>query len=494
MKRLILFGAGGNGKKALEFWGPDRVECFVDNNPQKVGETYCGKRIISFDELREIWQNYQIMIAANCYGEIAEQLKRAGILEYSKFMIPNTNRVMSYLHEINQNRYFRIALYGSDEYTMALLKILPDNFKQKIKFVVDDRNCDSDCTCLGYEVKRLAEVVQDIDAVLITSPQYHIVDENHLQKRVGKHVDILNPFKLQTYYSTKQLVVNKYLDESNEAKSEAQLNEKNHNRTDYFDAVRAYVDEVKEDTPLFKLVEIETINRCNGSCEFCPVNHRDDPREKHVMSEELFHNIIDQLEELDYQGRISLFSNNEPFLDERIWDFSKYMREHLPKAKIHMFTNGTLLNLDKFQRIIPYLDEFILDNYTQDLHLIKPAQEIKEYCEGKPELINKVTIVLRKPQEILSTRGGNSPNRKEQEEYPEITCALPFQQLIVRPTGQVSLCCNDALGEYTLGDISRERILDIWYGDKFKKIRRAIAEGRKNIGICKTCDVFSLYL
>lgn len=494
MKRFILFGAGDNGRKALNFWGDNRVECFADNNSQKVGTVYYGKRVISFEELCTICENHEIVITANCYGEIAEQLKRAGILNYSKFMMPNTDKVLCYLREINHTRYSKIALYGSDEYAVALLKKMPENLRKKIKYVADDRSSDSDHTCLEYKVKRFSDIGQDIDAVLITSPQYHIADENHLQKQAADHVDILNPFKLQKYYSSEQLVVNKYLNESNEAKSEAQINEKNHNRTDYFEAVRAYVDEVKEETPLFKLVEIETINRCNGSCEFCPVNHRDDPREKHIMSEELFHSIIGQLEELDYQGRISLFSNNEPFLDERIWDFSKYMRKHLSKAKIHMFTNGTLLNLDKFQRIIPYIDEFILDNYTQDLHLIKPAQEIKEYCEGKPELIDKVSIVLRKPQEILSSRGGNAPNRKVQEAYPEVTCALPFQQLIIRPTGEVSLCCNDALGEYTLGDISRDKILDIWYGDKYRGLRAAIAEGRKNIKICKTCDVFSLYL
>lgn len=494
MKQLVLFGAGENGRKALEFWGADRVECYVDNAKEKVGQSYCGKKVISFEELCKIHEGYEIMIAANCYGEIAEQLKKAGIVAYSKFMIPDTTRVLSYLKAVDQSLFSRIALYGADEYTIALLRIMPENVKNKVAYIIDDRSYGEGLQCQGYQVKSLAEVGQDVDAILITSPQYHIAYENRLEREMGKLVRILNPYKMVTYYSPKQLIVNKYLNESNEAKNEEQLNKKNRNRTDYFDAVRAYVDEVKDETPLFKLVEIETINRCNGSCEFCPVNRKDDTREKHVMSADLFYSIIDQLEKLRYSGRISLFSNNEPFLDERIWDFSRYMREHLPMARIHMFTNGTLLDLDKFKRIIPYLDEFILDNYTQDLHLIKPAQEIKKYCEDKPELIAKVTIVLRKPKELLSTRGGSAPNRKEKEGYPEVTCAFPFQQLIIRPTGQISLCCNDALGKYTLGDLSKESILDVWQGSRYKEFRKAIAEGRKNIEICRNCDVFSLYL
>lgn len=43
---------------------------------------------------------------------------------------------------------------------------------------------------------------------------------------------------------------------------------------------------------------------------------------------------------------MTTFSTNEPLLDDRIIDFNKYAREHLPKARIHMYTNGT-----KFSRV-----------------------------------------------------------------------------------------------------------------------------------------------
>lgn len=31
-RKIILFGAGDFGKKALEYFGPEQVHCFVDNN------------------------------------------------------------------------------------------------------------------------------------------------------------------------------------------------------------------------------------------------------------------------------------------------------------------------------------------------------------------------------------------------------------------------------------------------------------------------------
>lgn len=105
--------------------------------------------------------------------------------------------------------------------------------------------------------------------------------------------------------------------------------------------------------PLFSSVELEVINRCNGECPFCPVNRHEDPRKLKKMDTELFEKIINELSELDYSGRLALHSNNEPFLDARIIDFARYAHEKLPHAFIYMFTNGTLLTLEKFLAIIP---------------------------------------------------------------------------------------------------------------------------------------------
>lgn len=50
------------------------------------------------------------------------------------------------------------------------------------------------------------------------------------------------------------------------------------------------------------------------------------------MSENLFKKIIDELHELNYSKSLALFDNNEPFLDERIVEFQKYVRKSLPDA------------------------------------------------------------------------------------------------------------------------------------------------------------------
>lgn len=248
-----------------------------------------------------------------------------------------------------------------------------------------------------------------------------------------------------------------------------------------------------EEQPMFELVEIETINRCNNGCSFCPVNKNSDTREFHQMSEELFHRIIDQLAELNYSYRVGLYSNNEPFLDERIVDFAKYAREKLPNAYLEIFTNGTILTLEKFLAIMPYLDSMKIDNYNQQLKLHKASQEIYDYCMEHDVYKDKLHIYLRKIDEVLSTRGGASPNATVSKSI-DAKCILPFKQMVIRPDGKVSLCCADALGQMTLGDLNTEKMMDVWNGKAYQGIRRLLTEkGREGLRLCRGCDMTVYY-
>lgn len=375
---------------------------------------------------------------------------------------------------------FGAGVYGE----MALDKIGAENIEYFL-----DNNVEK-----HHKMLKSIEIISPEDFMLLKD-KYHVVVASRLyasemekQLREMGVEDYSNIVKYLRYCETDELIHNPY-ESIVEAKTELEYNSSKELEL----ARKAVYDDVEEifkrDLP-FNLVEVETVNRCNGVCSFCPVNRRDDPREKKIMTEEMFREIVRQLEEIKYTGRFTTFSNNEPLLDERIIEFNQYAREHLPYARMHLFTNGTLLTLDKFIALIDILDELIIDNYNQELQLIKPCAEIVEYCKEHPELNKKVTIELRKPKEILSTRGGNAPNRHITGKYAEDRCMLPFRQLIIRPDGKVSLCCNDAVGKYTLGDITKDSLTDIWHGEKFQRVRECLYKGRKNWGDCQFCDVF----
>lgn len=383
MRKILIFGAGNYGRKALTEYGEDNVLAFIDNNPAKQGEIVEGKTIYSLDEALEKWPDARVLVATVYSASLVLQLKERGI----------------------------------------------DN----------------------YEV---------------------YVDKN------------------QAYYQTDELIFNPYEDKK-AADTEAEWSDSVQMQF----TKKAVYDEVEviyENQPIFNHIEIETINRCNGTCSFCPVSKNIDPRPFAKMEWGLYESIIKQLKELNYSGRFTTFSNNEPLLDERIVEWNRYAREQLPNARMHMYTNGTLLTLDKFIELSEILDELIIDNYQQELKLIKPCKEIADYCEKHPELKKKVTIVLRKPNEILTSRGGDAPNRKDLRDYSGERCLLPFKQIIVRPTGQISLCCNDATGKYTLGDLNKKSLMEIWNGPQFQMVRKCLYEGRENWGNCKYCDTFTM--
>lgn len=250
--------------------------------------------------------------------------------------------------------------------------------------------------------------------------------------------------------------------------------------------------DVENGLPLFEYIEIETLNRCNGKCTFCPVNVNQPQRPYAKMTEELFKKIIQELESYHYDGYINLFSNNEPYLDERILDWMKYTKKHLPDAKLIMYTNGSVLTMEKFLETIQFTYYLHIDNYSDDDTVNKNLKDIYIYISTHSELNGRVFFSMRKRDEKLTTRGGEAPNRRNAKGIRAV-CLYPYKQMVIRPDGKCSLCCNDALGKYTLGDVSKQTLKEIWYGKEYMELRKEMkATYRTNLKLCKNCDTHNM--
>jgi len=240
----------------------------------------------------------------------------------------------------------------------------------------------------------------------------------------------------------------------------------------------------------FRDIEIETVNRCNGQCSFCPVNARNDSRILARMDDAVFTKIVRELGLMSYQGLIGLSSNNEPYIDDKIVPRIAECRKACPLARIYLYTNGTLLNIEKVLLSIQAgLDKMVIDDYGDDLLLSANARQIVAAL-NRPEnawAATKVDVFIRQRHEVLRNRGGRAPNKPSAkyrvfELYSDAGCTKPFKQMVIRPTGQVSLCCNDTLGEVTMGDVNMQGLLEVWNGQGFRSVRKALlTEGRKNL-------------
>lgn len=238
------------------------------------------------------------------------------------------------------------------------------------------------------------------------------------------------------------------------------------------------------------IVSIETINKCNSSCSFCPANKNADSRPFMKMDIKLFQKIISDLKNWNYSGYISVYINNEPFMDDRIIDFYKYIKEKIPNARTLLFTNGLLLTMNKFKSIYKYIDTLIINNYNTKPKLHDNIKEIYKYVkesESHFESIN-INIQLRYINEVLTNRAGNSPNKKISNNIQKELCLLPYTDLTIYPNGIVGLCCSDAKEVTNYGDLNKTNIQDIWNNTQLKTVRENIKSGRDGNSFCKFCD------
>ncbi len=246
----------------------------------------------------------------------------------------------------------------------------------------------------------------------------------------------------------------------------------------------------QKEAPHPLVISLETINRCNSTCEFCTANKNAEKRPYKRMDDALYYSIIDQLADWGFKGHITLYGNNEPLLDTRIVEFHKYAREKLPDAFIFMSTNGLILDMEKVRALKPYLNQLIINNYCLDMKLHPNVREVYEYAKAHPQEFADLDILIqmRYLKEVLSNRAGSSPNKKATEKVITETCLMPYTDLWITPHGKLGICCCDNLEVTELADLNEISVKDGWNSPKYRELRQAIRNGRQGYGFCKHCD------
>ncbi|MCR4909030.1 MAG: SPASM domain-containing protein [Lachnospiraceae bacterium] len=246
----------------------------------------------------------------------------------------------------------------------------------------------------------------------------------------------------------------------------------------------------EERAPYPDVVNIETINRCNSTCAFCTANRYAERRPFAKISDELYRSVIDQLAEWKYPNRLTLYGNNEPWLDKRIVEFHRYAREKLPGVFIFMSTNGLLLNIEKLDQIKPYVNQLIINNYCEDMKLHDNIKEIYDHVKAHPGSYSEVEILIqmRYVKEVLTNRAGSAPNKQGKKKVIKKTCVMPYTDVWIEPNGNMGICCCDNFETTSLGDLTREKLVDIWNGEKYRELREKVRYGRHNYPFCKYCD------
>ena len=248
--------------------------------------------------------------------------------------------------------------------------------------------------------------------------------------------------------------------------------------------------------PLPTEIEISESGVCNRKCSFCP---RSDPsfvERKEFITNDLHLKLCKELEQLNYKGTIRYSGFVEPLLDKNIFNLIKMAREFVPSSNIELVTNGDVLNKKRLIKLFNKgLNKILISAYDDK----KTAEQLENLC--KDAKLNKSQYIVRHrylSEEndfgiTLSNRSGLMENAefkiKSLKEPLKKPCYIPSYTFFLDYQGDVLMCPHDWGKKIILGNLKKEKLIDIWFSKKSVSIRKMLNNNNRNFTPCNVCDV-----
>jgi len=225
------------------------------------------------------------------------------------------------------------------------------------------------------------------------------------------------------------------------------------------------------------------------------------------MPDSLIERLIGELAEWDKPFFFSPFKVNEPLLDKRLMVICETVLEHTI-AEVRLFSNGSaltprlidkigqlsrvnhlwislnehrpeeyknLMNLD-FENTAKKLDVLHKTDFPHPVVLSTvgfPNEEFQRYCFDRwPKF---TTVVIAKSGWLGFTDA-------QEITVPDTGCYRWFE-LSICADGKVSLCCMDGEAEFSIGDVKKNSMLDVYASTK----DRRLGMSRLDVYPCSTC-------
>ncbi|GEM_PF-571858 len=250
-----------------------------------------------------------------------------------------------------------------------------------------------------------------------------------------------------------------------------------------------------------RLVAIEPTNLCNLKCSMCPVHSSPEGKSRRrpgFMDFGLYKNIIRQLPERS-KVNLVLHGYGEPLLHPKIADMVSFAKKS-GINDVQFATNGLLLTREKSKGLIDSgLDRL---DVSLDGYLRKEYESIRigaDFKAVKENIFEFLRLRGNKEKPALNIRivkqGGNVKSLGKfikywteaadtvtvDERHDEgsvkrgalgrFPCPALRLLMEIYWDGTVVLCNMDAFAKNKLGDLKREKLLDIWNGGKLNRIR-----------------------
>ena len=221
---------------------------------------------------------------------------------------------------------------------------------------------------------------------------------------------------------------------------------------------------------------IELTEFCNRSCWYCPNSQRQTP--KIFITEDVLACFIERIKEIHWTGMVSYNGYGEPLIVPRLLDYIAKVTREVPRAFFCIFTNGDYLTGDQARTL-----------FEAGIHHIMVTRH-PPFSDNWDQRINEVhhqfpqTITVRT---LRQDQIKNAAGLLDFKAAPFSRCYVPSVGLTVCVDGSLRFCCADYNKEYLVGNIKNKSIKELWYDERFKKIRRNLLFGKADLPVCRRC-------
>ncbi len=248
--------------------------------------------------------------------------------------------------------------------------------------------------------------------------------------------------------------------------------------------------------PLPTEIEISESGTCNRSCSFCPRSAKDFKDVKEFISLELHEKLCKELAELNYKGTVRYSGFVEPLLDKNIYKLIRMVKDNIPDTNIELVTNGDVLNDKRLNKLFDNgLNRILISAYDSK----DDADKLEKLCVDA-NLSKKQYIVRHRYYNeekdfgiTLSNRSGLMQNAEFKiaslNEPLKKPCYIPSYTFFLDYQGDVLMCPHDWGKKVILGNLNKQKLIDIWFSKKSINIRKMLHKSNRNFNPCNVCDV-----